>query len=171
VERLRRWKGRAPENPLPILIEGSEALVRLGVELSPIPRRLAEAFWPGPLTLVLYCPEPFAPGVAREDGAVGFRCSSHPVAAALARRVARAGVGPLTATSLNRSGEAPARPARRRPLLRRRAGFRSLIDVPARSGWLHAEQCRRCPAPSRDASRGAISSAQVKAALEENRLA
>ena len=51
----------------------------------------------------------FAPGVARQDGAVGFRCSAHPLAAALARRVAREGIGPLTATSLNRSGEAPAR--------------------------------------------------------------
>ena len=48
-------------------------------------------------------------GVAREDGAIGFRCSAHPAAAALARCVAREGVGPLTATSLNRSGEAPAR--------------------------------------------------------------
>jgi tRNA A37 threonylcarbamoyladenosine synthetase subunit TsaC/SUA5/YrdC len=90
-------------------VEGSEALLRLGVELSPLPRRLTEAFWPGPLTLVLHCPETFAPGVARGDGAVGFRCSSHPLAAALARRVAQEGIGPLTATSLNRSGEPPAR--------------------------------------------------------------
>jgi L-threonylcarbamoyladenylate synthase len=109
VERLRSWKGREPERPLPILVEDCEALERLGVDLSPLPRRMAEAFWPGPLTLVLHCPEPFAPGVAREDGAVGFRCSSHPVAASLARRVAREGIGPLTATSLNRSGAPPAR--------------------------------------------------------------
>lgn len=109
VEQLCSWKGREPENPLPILVEGSEALARLGVELSPFPRKLAEAFWPGPLMLVLPCAEIFAPGVARQDGAVGFRCSAHPLAAALARRVAREGIGPLTATSLNRSGEPPAR--------------------------------------------------------------
>ena len=108
VERLCGWKGRGRESPLPILVEGREALAGLGVEFSPLSRRLAETFWPGPLTLVLFCPEPFAPGVAREDGAVGFRCSSHPVAAALAHRVAREGIGPLTATSLNRSGETPA---------------------------------------------------------------
>ncbi|MDD9827181.1 MAG: Sua5/YciO/YrdC/YwlC family protein, partial [Deltaproteobacteria bacterium] len=45
-----------------------------------------------------------APGVARE-GAVGFRCSPHPAAQALAREAARRGALPITATSLNRSGE------------------------------------------------------------------
>jgi tRNA threonylcarbamoyl adenosine modification protein (Sua5/YciO/YrdC/YwlC family) len=174
VERLRRWKGRAPERPLPILIEGSEALARLGVELSPIPRRLAEAFWPGPLTLVLYCPEPFAPGVAREDGAVGFRCSSHPVAAALARRVARAGIGPLTATSLNRSGEAPARTrSEAARCCDGGPGFPILIDVPgAESGGSTPSSVVDATGPEpRMLREGAISSAQVKAALEENRLA
>jgi tRNA threonylcarbamoyl adenosine modification protein (Sua5/YciO/YrdC/YwlC family) len=105
---LRRWKGRGPDRPLSLLVEDGEALERLGVELSSLSRTLAEAFWPGPLTVVLHCPERFAPGVARADGAVGFRCSSHAVATSLARRAAREGIGPLTATSLNRSGEAPA---------------------------------------------------------------
>jgi L-threonylcarbamoyladenylate synthase len=66
------------------------------------------AFWPGPLTLVLNCRSRFAPGVSRHDGAVGVRCSSHPISAALARRLAAEGVGPITATSLNRSGATPA---------------------------------------------------------------
>jgi tRNA A37 threonylcarbamoyladenosine synthetase subunit TsaC/SUA5/YrdC len=51
----------------------------------------------------------FAAGIARPDGAVGLRCSSHPVAAALACAAEAAGLGPLTATSMNRSGEPPAR--------------------------------------------------------------
>jgi tRNA A37 threonylcarbamoyladenosine synthetase subunit TsaC/SUA5/YrdC len=46
--------------------------------------------------------------VARGDGAVGLRSSSHPLARAFARRLAREGLGPATATSLNRSGEPPA---------------------------------------------------------------
>ncbi|MEN8160946.1 MAG: Sua5/YciO/YrdC/YwlC family protein, partial [Myxococcota bacterium] len=46
-----------------------------------------------------------AAGVAGASGAVGLRCSPHPVAAGLARLARRRGVGPLTATSLNRSGE------------------------------------------------------------------
>ena len=51
----------------------------------------------------------FARGVARADGAVGVRCSSHPLAQRLARELEKRGLGPLTATSLNRSGESPAR--------------------------------------------------------------
>jgi len=171
VERLRQWKGREPERPLPILVEGSEALALLGVDLSPVSRRLAEAFWPGPLTLVLHCPECFAPGVAREDGAVGFRCSTHPVAAALARRVAQEGIGPLTATSLNRSGEKPA--ATRAQAARYcdgRPGSPILMDVPgaaAAAGTPSSVLDVTGPRP-RMLREGAISFREVSAVLEEN---
>ena len=80
----------------------------LGFQLGPAARRLAEAFWPGPLTLVVPSRGGFAPGVARADGAVGLRCSAHPLTEALARRLRLAGIGPITATSFNRSGEPPA---------------------------------------------------------------
>jgi L-threonylcarbamoyladenylate synthase len=105
VERLRAWKGRAADHPLSLLVADADGLAAAGVDLPAAARRLAGAFWPGPLTLVLPCARRFAAGVARADGAVGVRCSSHPVAAALARRVAERGLGPITATSLNRSGE------------------------------------------------------------------
>ncbi len=171
VERLRRWKGREPERPLPILVEGSQALAELGVELAPLSRRLAEAFWPGPLTLVLHCPGCFAPGVAREDGAVGFRCSPHPVAAALASRMAREGIGPLTATSLNRSGETPAR-TRSEAARHCDAGEDSpiLVDAPgpdAGGGAPSTVVDITGPHP-RMLREGAISSAQLTAFLEEN---
>lgn len=106
VARLRAWKGS--EQPLAVLVEGIEALEPLGFELTPAARGLAAAFWPGPLTLVLPCRPVFARGVAREDGAVGVRCSPHPLAAALAQRLAEARVGPITATSFNRHGRPPA---------------------------------------------------------------
>jgi len=109
LERLRVFKGRR-QLPVALLVDGIEAVLALGAELTPAARRLAEAHWPGPLTLVVPCPPNlFAPGVARDDGAVGFRCSPHPVAARLAAAARRAGVGPLTATSLNHTGEPPAR--------------------------------------------------------------
>ena len=110
VAALRAWKGRDEGPPISLLVSGAEALTSLGFGPSPAARALAARFWPGPLTLVVPGPAGrFAPGVARTDGAVGLRCSSHPVAAALARAIEAAGVGPLTATSLNRSGEPPAR--------------------------------------------------------------
>jgi L-threonylcarbamoyladenylate synthase len=112
LARLREWKGREAHRPVAVLVSGPEALVRLGVAWGPAARALAAAFWPGPLTLVLSTPPVFATGVAREDGAVGVRWSSHPVAAALAQAAEAAGLGPLTATSLNRTGSAPARTQR-----------------------------------------------------------
>ena len=109
IARLLRWKARDDGDPLAILVELAADLPRLGFEPGPEVKRLAALFWPGPLTLVLPCRGRFAPGVARADGAVGVRCSAHPLAAALARRLRADRVGPITATSLNRSGSPPAR--------------------------------------------------------------
>jgi L-threonylcarbamoyladenylate synthase len=102
IDRLRSWKGKRESAPISILIAEPDALEPLGFEFNDLARRLAAAFWPGPLTLVLNCRGRFAPGVSRHDGAVGVRCSSHPIASALA------GAGPITSTSLNRSGATPA---------------------------------------------------------------
>jgi L-threonylcarbamoyladenylate synthase len=112
VQRLRDWKGRSEGSPISILVEDAHMLEVLGLEASAAARRLISAFWPGPLTLVLPCRRRFASGVARDDGAVGVRCSLHPLAAALARRLAREGVGPITSTSLNPSGEPAVRTRR-----------------------------------------------------------
>lgn len=108
VAGLRRFKGRDQGQPISILVADGGELAVLGFDLSPLALRLMDAFWPGPMTLVMPCTGSFASGVARaEDGAVGVRCSSHPIARGLARAVASAGLGPLTATSLNLRAEAP----------------------------------------------------------------
>jgi len=104
LAQLRRWKGRDAEKPISVLVAGDADLARLGARMTPAARRLVAAFWPGPLTLVVRCEARLAAGVAGPGGAVGLRCSPHPVAAALAALALRRGVGPLTATSLNRSG-------------------------------------------------------------------
>jgi len=105
---LRAWKGRDAGQPVSVLVSDPAALEALGIALPPLGRRLAEAFWPGPLTLVVPCRAVLAAGVARADGALGLRCSPHPAARGLARAAEAAGLGPLTATSLNRHGEPPA---------------------------------------------------------------
>jgi L-threonylcarbamoyladenylate synthase len=111
VSSLRRWKGRGDDAPISVLVDAPTALDALACEPRRAAGRLAGAFWPGPLTLVLRCARRFADGIARGDGAVGLRCSSHPVAKAFAEALARAGAGPVTATSLNHSGEPAARTA------------------------------------------------------------
>jgi L-threonylcarbamoyladenylate synthase len=112
LDGLRRFKGRDPGQPIAILVTDFDHLTALGFETSAAARRLADAFWPGPLTLVLSLVESNATdalrGIAREDGAVGARCSSQPLAGAFARRLRAEEVGPVTATSLNRSGSPPA---------------------------------------------------------------
>ena len=140
VERLRRWKGRDERQPISVLIADIESSASVGASLEGTARRFAEAFWPGPLTLVVPAPPGrFAAGIAREDGAVGLRCSPHPLAAALIAALARAGVGPLTATSLNRQGEPSARTRDEASALCRGAEAPRCLDVP--------EEAR----PSRDA--------------------
>jgi L-threonylcarbamoyladenylate synthase len=105
LARLRAWKGRDAAKPLSVLVAGPGDLARLGARLTPAAERLARAFWPGPLTLVVRCEAKLADGVAGPGGALGLRCSPHPVASALATLAAERGIGPLTATSLNRAGE------------------------------------------------------------------
>ncbi len=109
IERLRAWKGRGEDSPLAVLVASVEDAVEAGCRFDSRAMRLARAFWPGPLMLIVPCDRSFARGVAREDGALGLRCSSHPLAQALVDAVGRAGLGPLTSTSLNRSGDRPAR--------------------------------------------------------------
>jgi L-threonylcarbamoyladenylate synthase len=105
VGAVRTWKGRADTKPISILVADRTSLVENGFEVSAEVEALIDAFWPGPLTLVLRTTAGFPPGVANHHGGVGVRCSSHPVAAALATEAASQGLGPITATSLNRSGE------------------------------------------------------------------
>lgn len=109
VNRLRAFKGRDADHPIAVIVDRPERLRALDVELGEFGERLVETFWPGPLTIVARCRHRFAPGVNGADGSVGLRCSSHPVAAAIAGGALDRGLGPVTATSLNRSGEEPAR--------------------------------------------------------------
>jgi L-threonylcarbamoyladenylate synthase len=109
VGRARDFKGRRDAQPISVLIEAPRCAARYGLAVSARAEALMDAFWPGPLTLVLPSAGEriFAAGIARGDGAVGVRCSSHPIAAALAAAAEEADLGPITATSLNRSGEPP----------------------------------------------------------------
>ena len=112
LQRLRRLKDLRGEKPFSVLVGSYDALAALGFDASATGARMAERFWPGPLTLVLRCQASWARNVGRPDGAVAVRCSSHPTARRLAETLARRSLGPLTATSLNRSGEEPVRTRR-----------------------------------------------------------
>ncbi len=101
VAKIYAAKERPQFNPLISHVPDLAAAEKLGV-FAPEARALAEAFWPGPLTLVV----PAAAGCAVSDLAragldsVALRVPAHPVAQALLRE---AGV-PVAAPSANRSG-------------------------------------------------------------------
>ncbi|HEU4401050.1 MAG TPA: L-threonylcarbamoyladenylate synthase [Candidatus Polarisedimenticolia bacterium] len=100
VERVFAAKGRPERMALP-LIAPDEASVMTCVREFPEPaRRLAAAFWPGPLTLVLPASRMLPARLLGGGHTVGVRISPHPIASALAR----AAGGPIVATSANRSG-------------------------------------------------------------------
>jgi L-threonylcarbamoyladenylate synthase len=103
VARVFAVKGRASDRALP-LVAASTAQVRqyFGV-LPPIGARLADRFWPGPLTLVLPAPDGLPPDVTGGLDTVGVRVPAHAVTTALC---GACGV-PLTATSANLSGDPP----------------------------------------------------------------
>lgn len=102
VQALFDAKGREASMAMP-LIAASAAQVETIAELDAASRRLADAFWPGPLSLVLTARPVIAPAVHAGRGTVAVRVPAHRVAQVLAEGCGRA----ITATSANRSGQPP----------------------------------------------------------------
>lgn len=92
--RLCAAKGRDAEKPIPLMASSLEAISRYGAHIGELEKRLATAFWPGPLTLVL----------TFRDHTEGFRIPDHPVTEEIIRRAG----GILRVTSANLSGQPPA---------------------------------------------------------------
>jgi L-threonylcarbamoyladenylate synthase len=105
VDRVAQLKGRAPGKPFLLLVTGREMVSRVGLRLPDAAERLAAAFWPGPLTLVLPGGEHFLPDVLRgPEGGVAVRWTSHPGAAKVVQMLG----SPITSTSANRPRNPPA---------------------------------------------------------------
>ena len=96
LAKLYAAKGREEAKRVAVFADGLESVRAAGAQVDEIAERLAAAFWPGPLTLVL----PNAAG-----GWDGYRVPDHPVALAWLRELG--GVVPAV-TSANRSGQPPA---------------------------------------------------------------
>jgi L-threonylcarbamoyladenylate synthase len=113
IERLFAAKDRPPDKAIALLLADAAQAHDIGV-IDGAASALAEAFWPGGLTLVVarrtdrplpaaLAGGPLAPGAIPT---VGLRVPAHDAPRELAR-----GVGPLPTTSANRSGEPEARDA------------------------------------------------------------
>jgi L-threonylcarbamoyladenylate synthase len=98
VRKIFKLKGRPADHPLIVhLAEAGQ--MEAWAEVGEAARRLAAAFWPGPLTLVLPKRESVDPVVTGGQSTVGLRVPAHPVAHELLARF-----GPLAAPSANRFG-------------------------------------------------------------------
>ena len=101
VARVVAVKGRSAEKAMALIAADIEqAVAHLG-PLSPAAARLAERFWPGPLTLLVPAPPRLGDAITGGTGRVGVRVPADAVAQAICRAAGR----PVTATSANRSGE------------------------------------------------------------------
>jgi L-threonylcarbamoyladenylate synthase len=100
VRKIFQAKGRPSDNPLIVHIADESQLTDLVRDVPEVARRCMEAFWPGPLTLVMKCTETVSKSVTAGLDTVGVRMPNHPVAL---RMIREAGL-PIAAPSANRSG-------------------------------------------------------------------
>jgi L-threonylcarbamoyladenylate synthase len=103
VTGLLAAKNRGRAMPVPVLIGEASTLSGLVVKLPPVAHQLAEAFWPGGLTLVLEHAPSLAWDLGDAEGTVAVRLPDDDIARDLLRRT-----GPLAVSSANRSGRAAA---------------------------------------------------------------
>lgn len=100
VKKIFAAKGRPQDNPLIVHIGKKEQVETLVTEIPDMAQTFMDAFWPGPLTLILKSNGTCAKGVTAGLSTIGIRMPDHPVALALLQA---SGV-PVAAPSANRSG-------------------------------------------------------------------
>lgn len=98
VESIYAAKDRPVEKAIPVLLGDGADVERVGTDIPSIARRLADRFWPGPLT-ILIPKRPDLPQAVSTTSTVGVRVPDHEVARALLRAA-----GPMAVTSANISG-------------------------------------------------------------------
>ena len=100
VGRIFAAKGRPTDHPLICHVASADDLAALVSEVTPTARALADAFWPGPLTLVMPRSAAVPDAVTGGRDTVAVRVPDHP----LALELLRAFGGPVAAPSANRFG-------------------------------------------------------------------
>jgi L-threonylcarbamoyladenylate synthase len=103
LDRLFALKGRAPEKPVLVMVDGPAMLPQVVREIPEIAHRLMARFWPGPLTIIL----PSLPHLPRRltggTGTIGVRQPRQSLTCRLITAVGH----PITGTSANRAGHRP----------------------------------------------------------------
>ncbi len=98
VAALREAKGTDSGVPLPVMVGRRATVSGIAVRVSDQAQRLMDAFWPGPLTILL-TPQPTLAWDLPRDAPIAIRMPLHPVALAVLERT-----GPLAVTTANLPG-------------------------------------------------------------------
>ena len=104
VRAIFAAKGRPADHPVIVHVADASQLSHWARDIPPGARRLADAFWPGPMTLILPRTPHAGDVVTGGQDRVGLRVPSHPVARDLLRAFAAAGGTGVAAPSANRFG-------------------------------------------------------------------
>jgi len=104
IATLLAIKGRDDAIPLPVMVRSPQQIAGLAVAVPAAADRLASAFWPGPLTLVLHAQPRLTWDIGRAQGTVALRLPRDEATLAVIRTV-----GPVALTAANAPGQEPPR--------------------------------------------------------------
>jgi tRNA threonylcarbamoyl adenosine modification protein (Sua5/YciO/YrdC/YwlC family) len=100
VNAVLAVKGRGRDMPLPVLVPNHQTIDGLAANIPAYARGLINAFWPGPLTLVLHAQSSLMWDLGETNGTVALRMPHHDITLRLLTEV-----GPMAVTSANTSGQ------------------------------------------------------------------
>jgi L-threonylcarbamoyladenylate synthase len=103
VARIYAAKGRPQDHPVIVHVAPGADLAHWATDIPPEAQQLADAFWPGPLTMILKRAAHIPDAVSGGQDTVGLRCPDHPVAIALLQAF-KGGKGGVAAPSANKFG-------------------------------------------------------------------
>ena len=104
VAKIFAAKGRPSDHPLIVHVADASGIAHFASAVPAFAQALVDAFWPGPLPLILPRRAGVASAATGAQGSVGLRCPAHPVALAVLRACAAEGVWGVAAPSANRFG-------------------------------------------------------------------
>jgi L-threonylcarbamoyladenylate synthase len=104
VAKIFEAKGRPANHPLIVHVASAQGVQRFASHVPDFAQKLIDAFWPGPLTLILPRRPEVALVAAGGQNSVGLRCPSHPVAHAVLQSAEALGVFGVAAPSANLFG-------------------------------------------------------------------
>lgn len=105
VAKVFAAKGRPSDHPLIVHVINAQAALAFAAEIPDFAQRLMDAFWPGPLTVILPRKSGVAAACAGGQDSIGVRCPAHPMARSLLLECAKLGVLGVAAPSANKFGK------------------------------------------------------------------